>query len=310
MSIDWKAVTDEVRNSLKDFFAPRGIKPTLRTMFYRLYSLQMIPNTTSSYKGLIKKMVEARKAGLIRFDAFSDGAKRTVTGTYSDECVDPIDDARSWLGYIRSLVTTTNYSIGKWHRQPNYVEVWIEKDALASTFESFLREQEVFIAVNKGYSSWTFMYDNITRLQAQIDKGKKVHVLYFGDFDPSGLDMESGHLTNAMDFFGVDASLQRVAITLDQIDKYRLPEAPEEQETIAKAHRDPRHKRFVEQYGRLILVELDAMLALAPDDFMHIVQESVDRFFDYALYNEVLDLEKENAMKKQQYLSDHIALKE
>lgn len=307
--INWIPVVEEVKNALDTFFEPRGIKPSLRTMFYRLYSLGKLPNTVSAYKGLIKKLVEARKNGLIPFDAFSDGAKRSTIGSYDDIRIDPIEWAEKYIEKIKEILDGQTYNIGRWHNQPHYVEVWIEKDALASTFEKFLEHRDVYICVNKGYSSWTFLYDNAMRLQKMADKDKELHVLYFGDFDPSGLDMELGHLNDALEFFGLDIDFHRVSITLDQIQNFEIPEMPEDPDTVAKAHRDPRYKKFMEEHGRLVLVELDAMLAVAPDDFQRIVQESVDQYYDFDIWHDVQDLESEDEQKFKTYLSEHVVLK-
>lgn len=309
--INWEAAIQEVKSSLANFFEPRGITPTLRTMFYRLYSLKMIPNTKSAYQQLIKQSVRARKEGLISFDSFADGAKRAVIGNYRESYEDPLDDAKSWVKYIKTMKEQSTYEIGKWYNQKHYVECWIEKDAMADTFRTFLADQGVYIAVNKGYSSWTFLYDNAKRLLEQQNKGKEIHVLYFGDFDPSGLDMEQGHLVDALSFFGLEnIDLQRICITLDQIQQFNLPEIPEAGETVEKAKRDPRYQKFIAEHGRLILVELDAMLALAPDDFKTIVQASVDQYFDEDVYDEVQELEERNAEIKRKYLDEHLVIKE
>lgn len=309
MSEESEDIVNNVKDSLENFFLPRGIKPTLRTMFYRLYSLGIIANTKYSYHRLGKYLVEARKEGIIPWDSFSDGAKREVLGNYekADECLDPIEDAKSWVDYVAQIREKPSYKIGRWYNQPEYVEVWIEKDAMASTFMSILQDVEVPIAVNKGYSSWTFLYNNAQRLLQHTDQN--IHVLYFGDFDPSGLDMEEGHLADGMKFFGLDIDFHRISVTLDQIQEYKLPEIPSEKETIEKAQRDPRLKKFVAEYGRLLLVELDVMLAIVPDEFIEIIETSVDEYFDHNIYEEVLELQKENAEKKRFYLHEHIEVK-
>jgi hypothetical protein len=55
---------------------------------------------------------------------------------------------------------------------------------------------------------------------------KRIHILYFGDFDPSGEDMDR-HLVDALSyFFDLDRYLvdfERIAVTEDQIDEYDLP---------------------------------------------------------------------------------------
>ena len=61
----------KTKDSLK-WFEHQQIKPTLRTMFYRLVSLEIIPNTKQSYKSLSSATVKARKLGEIPWDCFSD----------------------------------------------------------------------------------------------------------------------------------------------------------------------------------------------------------------------------------------------
>lgn len=311
MSNNNSEIIENITDSLAEFFEPRGIKPTLRTMFYRLYSLGIIPNTKGSYQKLGKLLVEARKSGKISWESFADGAHREVLGEYekAEEYLDPIQDAKNWVAWVSHLREKPEYKIGRWFNQPNYVEVWIEKDAMASTFQSILNDREVPIVINKGYSSWTFLHDNAMRIQEHSDKD--VHILYFGDFDPSGLDMEEGHLANGLNFFndGMDIDFHRISVSLEQIQKYKLPELPSERETIDKAKRDPRLKKFIDEYGRLILVELDAMLAIVPDKFISIIQNSVDKYFDDSIYQDVLKLQTENAEIKRQYLFDHIEIK-
>ena len=45
------------------WFIERDITPTLRTLFYRLVSLDVIPNTNQAYKQLSSATVKARKRG-------------------------------------------------------------------------------------------------------------------------------------------------------------------------------------------------------------------------------------------------------
>lgn len=75
--------------------------------------------------------------------------------------------------------------------------------------------------------------------------GKEIHILYFGDFDPSGNDMDS-----ALCYISLgDIDLQRVAVIEERIKQSNLPVVPENQETIT------------EMCGRLYVLELDALLS-------------------------------------------------
>ena len=118
--------------------------------------------------------------------------------------------------------------------------------------------------------------------------GKEIHILYFGDFDPSGDDVDD-HLDKALLYFGLeDIDLQRMAVTEEQIEEFNLPPMPNSKETIDKVNHDTRKNGFIKKYGRLYIVELDALLALVPDEFKSIVRGSVDQFFDHGTYQYIL----------------------
>ena len=55
---------------------------------------------------------------------------------------------------------------------------------------------------------------------------------------------------------------ERIAVTQEQIHEYNLPPTPEDNETLEKLDRDSRTNGFIEKYGELFAVELDALLAI------------------------------------------------
>jgi hypothetical protein len=71
--------------------------------------------------------------------------------------------------------------------------------------------------------------------------GKKINVLYFGDFDPSGEDMDR-HIRQSFATFGLKDTInfQRIAVTKEQIEKFNLPPVPDNQETLDKVNNDTR----------------------------------------------------------------------
>src|SRR5918911_4677333 len=157
----WRELVDsDVIPALVDY-QRRGIKPTLRTIFYRLVSLQKVPNTLNSYDKLGEYIVVARKDGRIPWDAIADETRRSIAD-FANAYHEP-------EAYIRNLVWGQLYTMHdryvpemlyKWHMQPKYVEVWLEKTALVDTFRNFLADKHVRIVPNRGYSSWAFGYEN------------------------------------------------------------------------------------------------------------------------------------------------------
>ena len=87
------------------------------------------------------------------------------------------------------------------------------------------------------------------------------------------------HLGKALSYFGLDdiVDFERVAITQEQIQQFDLPPTPEDSETLEKLDRDSRTNKFIDKYGKLFAVELDALLAIVPYEFRDLVQKSVDQ---------------------------------
>jgi hypothetical protein len=83
------------------------------------------------------------------------------------------------------------------------------------------------------------------RLLEVKKSGKEIHILYFGDFDPSGNDMDN-HLDNALLYFGLeDIDFQRIAVTEEQIEEFDLSPTPNNKETIDKVNHDTRKNGFI-----------------------------------------------------------------
>ena len=307
----WRELVDnDVVPALADY-RRRNIVPTLRTIFYRLVSLNKIPNTLNSYDKIGEYIVEARKDGRISWDAIADETRHSIAD-FADIYISP-------ESYIRNLIygdldklpkRYVSEMLYKWYKQPNYVEVWLEKTALQSTFRNFLEDKHVRIVPNRGYTSWTYGYQNFERLQRrsreryfEVVNGKpvmkytekQIHILYFGDYDPSGGDMDRFLTTGIADYFieyfrleGVVHFEPRIAITMDQIDRFNLPPEPDDNETLEKLERDPRHDKFKEAHGgKLYAVELDALMAYVPDEFERIVKDAVDQYYDPKIWEQV-----------------------
>lgn len=76
----------------------------------------------------------------------------------------------------------------RWLDQPNYVEVWLEKDA--NNAKNILEgRDDVVIVPNKGNTSIPFLHANTERLLERFNSGGEhnvqVHILYLGDLDPA-----------------------------------------------------------------------------------------------------------------------------
>jgi len=314
VQIAWKNVLNGVDSAL-EFFRGQGVKPTLRTLFYNLYSKALIPNTKTAYQSLSKQLVKARKEGRYAWD-FLEDKTRVVLGSiedmrFNDDVAEDFEkrlvekleelDLESILSDVFDYLKPW-LNVGYWADQKVVVELWIEKEALASTMQTWTYSKYLPIRVNRGYSSWTFIYNNVQALKFSLDKHEKVVVLYLGDLDPSGVDIQR-FLTESIEYLGVDPSkveLVRLGVTHDQVEKYKLPPTPEDAETLAKLERDPRKKTYAEQY----VVELDALIAYVPSEFRRELLETIERFRDRDVYDKLQAKKKELEEKCNELLEE------
>jgi hypothetical protein len=229
----------EQANDIIAEYQVAGFQLTLRQLYYQFVSRDLIPNTQQSYKSLGGTINDARMAGLIDWLAIED---RTRFLRALSSWGEPADIMRS---------AAASYHEDWWAGQPHYVEVWIEKDALAGVFEGVCNELDVPLFSCRGYASASEVWAAGRRLYRKIAGGQKVVVFHFGDHDPSGLDMTRDITDRLTTFIGhhvghirllTDFRVERVALTMGQINQYGPPPNP------AKVT-DSRFAQYQAEYG-------------------------------------------------------------
>lgn len=234
---------------------------TVRQVFYRLVAAGIIKNTRSNYNSLDKCLVNARIKGIIPFEKLEDRSRQFLAGDHEFE--NP-EDFMAWR--VKAMKSSAEqYELPYWHFQPEYVEVWLEKDALSALFKQACDMLHVILAPCRGYPSLTYLYEAAQRL---MDIDKPITILYFGDLDPRGRDIER-YITETLKDFGVSADVKRVALTRQQVEAYGLPHAPTKRtDTMAR--------QWVESFGDAVW-ELDA---LEPNLLVQLVEHSILEHFD------------------------------
>jgi len=299
---NWREIVMRYIPEALNFFSEQGVKPTLRTLFYRLVSLNLIPNTKASYKYLSRVLVKARQKGLFSWDFLEDRVRYSIDSfdddypTESDlKLTKDLCERKLRELNVEKLINglfyvTFSKSIGFWAKQPYVVEVWVEKDALAETLRNWLNDLEITIRVNRGYPSWTFIHNNVQSLENKLKSHQKVIVLYCGDLDPSGKDIDR-FIQEALDFFDMNECIEfiRAAVTPKQVEEYNLPPRPEDSETLSKLRRDSRYKKYNYDY----IVELDALVSYVPQQFRESLRGLVLQYHDERVYKQVKEDAKE-----------------
>lgn len=231
-----------VKNILEEL---EEYKPlTLRQIYYQMVGKGFIENNKSQYRMLSTFIKWARIKGEIDWDDIEDRGRVYHDLTGWDDSDDFIRHEQRYFleGYKRNLLQT----------QDKYIEIWVEKDAVSSIFTNIADYYTISVVACKGFSSVSFLNDFKERLR--YHGGKEAVMLYFGDFDPSGVIMSTVMKTTLEEELGVsDLRIKMVALSKEDIVKYKLPHNPD-----ALKKTDPRAQKHMETFGELA-VELDAL---------------------------------------------------
>ena len=254
----------------------KAYKPlTLRQIHYQFVSKGFIKNTVSQYGMLSRLLKWARINGYIAWEDIEDRVRafHDLTGWDNKDSFIKASLNTFLKGYDRDLMQS----------QEKYIEIWIEKDALSSIFTKIASKYTVPVVVCKGFNSISFQHDYAERLNAH--NGKTPILLYFGDFDPSGMAMLPAiktTLEDELEIIGIE--YKRVALLKEDIFKYKLPHSFE---AIKKG--DTRAKKHIVLYG-MLAVEVDA---LRPDILEDKIKTAIEDEIDIEAFNK--EVVKHNA---------------
>jgi hypothetical protein len=257
----------EQANTILEEYVARRIVVTLRQLYYQFVARDLLPNRQSEYKRLGSIINDARLAGLIDWDHLQDRTRRLMCLSHWDHPGGVIESA------------TESYHRDLWAGQENYVEVWIEKDALVGVIEGVCDEYDVPYFSCRGYDSQSEMWRaGHKRLLGRARQCQQIHILHLGDHDPSGLDMSRDIEARLILFLGQHAGalrFHRIALNIDQVRQYNPPP------NFAKVT-DSRSGPYIAEFGRESW-ELDA---LDPDVLTGLIRENILLYLDLSLFEE------------------------
>ncbi len=186
---------------------------TVRQVFYQMVSRGFIEKTESEYKCTIVRLLgELRDAGHIPFDWIADNTRWMRKPRTHSSLQAALEDSAKY--YRRDL----------WDDQDAYVEIWLEKDALAGVLYEETEKWGVPLMVTRGYSSKTFLHSAAEAIQWEE---RPAYIYHFGDYDPSGLDIPR-QIEEGLRKYAPDAEIHfdRVAVTREQISDLNLQTRP------------------------------------------------------------------------------------
>lgn len=186
---------------------------------------------------------------------------------------DPLD-SQLQLALPRLWVDGYDYAPGD---QPYHLELWVEKSTMNDVLTPLCRDLGLNLVTSLGFQSITSVITLIERVRSS---GKPARIFYISDFDPAGDGMPTA-VARQLEYWlaeydpTADVALTPLALTRDQVERYRLPRIPVKDS-------DRRKTRFEEHHGAGA-VELDALEALQPDTLARLVLEATAPYRDQTL---------------------------
>jgi hypothetical protein len=273
--------TIEKANDIIDEYLAEGYELTLRQLYYQFVARGIIPNKDSEYKRLGSVVNDGRLAGLVDWNAIVDRTRKIQINGHWDSPEDIIQESANC------------YAIDTRETQEVYVEVWIEKEALAGILEQACEPLDVPYFSCRGYVSQSAMWRAGRRIKRELNGSHcSATILHFGDHDPSGIDM-TRDIGDRLKLFEVDVEVKRVALNMEQVEQYNPPPNP------AKTT-DSRYDGYIAEYGEESW-ELDA---LDPRTITRLIQENVIDLTDL-IERKRLIARQESQREKLQTIADN-----
>jgi len=241
-----KAEVAARREALLDIIEA-GRPMTVRQVFYQATVRGLVEKAESGYGKVQTDLTVMRRAGELPYDWLADNTRwqrkpRTFNG---------VEEALK--------ATAAFYRKNLWRDADSYVEIWLEKDALAGVILPVTSMYDVPLMVARGYASLSFLYSAAEAIGELV---VPTYIYHLGDFDPSGVNAGE-KIEETLREMAPDAEIffERIAVTPEQIAAWALPTRP------TKAS-DTRAKNFGD-----ISVELDA---IEPNHLRALVQETIE----------------------------------
>jgi hypothetical protein len=189
---------------------------TVRGLYYQAEVAEVpgIEKTDAGYAKVQRQVLQLRRSGGMPYEDIAD-ATRWMRKPRS---YDSIEDALA--------ATAALYRRNLWATAPAYLEVWLEKDAMAGVLYPVPSAFDVPLMVARGFCSETFAFEAI---EQRGDDRRPYHVLYLGDLDRAGRDAAES-LRRKLTHFALKKSIAvkfiELAVTVEQIRFLSLPTRP------------------------------------------------------------------------------------
>ena len=266
----WSASREDCLAAVLRAYREEGmVAQTVRHYYYKLLSygllraLPQYPNSAhNAYKFVVDLCTDARRSrgGDLPYEAVVDPSRRSFTHWSQNSLAEMLRTKRSG-----------SYWADLWRGQPRRLAVFVEKDGMADMANSVVGGWQIPVYVCKGHSSVSSLH----RVAPTFGTGRGWTLLYAGDFDPTGLDIDR-FLRDELRRHGCRPEIVRVALT-KELALALPPEA-----AVPLKDSDVRTPKFKRLYPGMQGYEVEALPA---GRLRGLLRNAVGEYMDPAAWN-------------------------
>jgi hypothetical protein len=167
-----KAGVEKRRSDLYDIIAE--MQPmTVRQIFYQATVRGIIEKAESGYAKVQTDLTLMRRAGELPYGWLADNTRWQRKPRSFDSVQQALEHTAQF--YRKNL----------WADADSYVEIWLEKDALAGVVLPITATYDVPLMVARGYASLSFLHNAAESIN---ELAVPAYIYHLGDYDPSGVN--------------------------------------------------------------------------------------------------------------------------
>jgi hypothetical protein len=215
-----KAEGEQLKRQIME--VPEADHPqSIRHVFYRMTDPRLpepVEKSLHGYNQVQSRMVAMRRDGTLPYGWLVDASR---SGIFVNTFTSP-------RNFITSLAW--QYRANPWDASDWHCEVWVESRSIAGIVQELCDDYAVSLYPCGGFSSLTLAFEASPTLNEAAAEGKRLKVLYIGDWDQAGVLIDRAVENELRQHLDAEAeavlSFDRIAITEAQIADYDLPTKP------------------------------------------------------------------------------------
>lgn len=201
-----RAQTERLRAALYEIVDES--KPTgLRFVYYRAVARGLVEKSDGGYNKVQYALMQMREQGVVPWGWIVDSSRWVQRPRTYDSAADAAAELAQ--GYVRNI----------WSNADATVEVWVESKSAAGVIAPVTFRWCVDLFPITGQTSASFAYE---AAWAHLSSARPLHILYLGDHDPAGHEIETNLVQKLHRFGRTDLEFTRLACTPEQVSQYDL----------------------------------------------------------------------------------------